>query len=117
VKRNVGEAWGKEIERLLRVEILPKLGDKQIGMIKKADILDLLDAIVDRGSPITANRAFAVLRQLFNWATDRSSTESTLSCPCWSFPVRKQIARKLPSRQCATNDVSLSAVPCCVFGV
>jgi hypothetical protein len=75
VKRNVGEAWGKEIERLLRVEILPKLGEKQIGMIKKAHILDLLDAIVDRGSPITANRAFAVLRQLFNWATDRDLIE------------------------------------------
>jgi integrase len=75
VKRNVGEAWGKEIERLLRVEILPKLGDKQIGMTKKAHILDLLDAIVDRGSPITANRAFAVLRQLFNWATDRDLIE------------------------------------------
>jgi integrase len=71
VKRSVGEAWGKEIERLLRVEILPKLGDKHIAAIKKANILDLLDAIVDRGSPITANRAFAVLRQLFNWAADR----------------------------------------------
>ena len=71
VKRSVGEAWGKEIERLLRVEILPKLGDKHIAAIKKVQILDLLDAIVDRGSPITANRAFAVLRQLFNWAADR----------------------------------------------
>jgi integrase len=71
VKRSVGAAWGKEIERLLKVEILPKLGDKHIAAIKKPHILDLLDAIVDRGSPITANRAFAVLRQLFNWAADR----------------------------------------------
>jgi integrase len=71
VKREVGAAWGREIERLLRVEILPKLGDKHIEAIKKSDVLDLVDAIVDRGSPITANRAFATLRQLFNWALDR----------------------------------------------
>jgi integrase len=71
VKREVGAAWGKEIERLFRIEILPKLGHKPIGAITKSDILNLLDAIVDRGSPITANRAFATLRQLFNWAVDR----------------------------------------------
>jgi integrase len=71
VKREVGKAWGREIERLFRVEIIPKLGDKRIGAVTKSDILDLLDAIVDRGSPITANRTFATLRQLFNWALDR----------------------------------------------
>jgi integrase len=71
VKREVGAAWGKEIERLFRIEILPKLGAKHIGAVKKSDVLDLLDAIVDRGSPITANRTFAVLRQIFNWAVDR----------------------------------------------
>jgi integrase len=71
VKRKVGKAWGKEIERLFRVEIIPKLGDKPIGAVTKPDIRDLLDTIVDRGSPITANRTFATLRQLFNWALDR----------------------------------------------
>src|ERR1700704_1348419 len=35
VRRSVGKTWGKEIERLLRVEILPKLGDKHIAAIKK----------------------------------------------------------------------------------
>jgi integrase len=71
VKREVGAAWGKEIERQFRVEILPVLGDKPIESITKAQIRDLLDSIVDRGSPITANRTFATLRQLFNWAIDR----------------------------------------------
>ena len=62
---------GREIERLFRVEIRPKLGHKHIAAVSKSDVLDLLDAIVDRGSPITANRAFATLRQLFNRAIDR----------------------------------------------
>jgi integrase len=71
VKREVGAAWGTEIERQLRVEVLPKLGHKHIGAITKSDVLNLLDEIVDRGSPITANRVHATLRQLFNWALDR----------------------------------------------
>ena len=77
VRRSVGKTWGKEIERLLRVEILPKLGDKHIGSIRKQHILGLLDDIVDRGSPVAANRTFAVLRQLFNWAIDRDLIEAS----------------------------------------
>jgi integrase len=71
VKREVGAAWGAEIERQIRVEIVPKLGKKHIGAITKSDVLNLLDKIVDRGSPITANRVHSTLRQLFNWALDR----------------------------------------------
>jgi integrase len=66
----VGAGWGAEIERLLKVEILPRIGAKQIGAVTKNDVLAILDSIVDRGSPITANRCFAVLRKFFNWAAD-----------------------------------------------
>ena len=66
----VGAGWGAEIERLFKVEIVPRIGAKRIGDVTKNDILAILDAIVDRGSPITANRCFAVLRKFFNWACD-----------------------------------------------
>ncbi len=71
VKRNVGEAWAREAERLLKVEIIPKFGAKRLGDVKRADVHDLLDGIVDRGSPITANRTLAVFRRLSNWAIER----------------------------------------------
>lgn len=77
VKREVGAAWGTEIERQIRVEILPKLGKKHIGAVTKSDVLNLLDDIVDRGSPITANRVHATLRQLFNWALDRDMIKAS----------------------------------------
>jgi integrase len=77
VKREVGAAWGAEIERQIRVEIVPKLGKKHIGAITKSDVLNLLDEIVDRGSPITANRVHATLRQLFNWALDRDMIKTS----------------------------------------
>jgi integrase len=77
VKREVGAAWGAEIERQIRVEILPKLGKKHIGAVTKSDVLNLLDEIVDRGSPITANRVHATLRQLCNWALDRDMIKAS----------------------------------------
>jgi integrase len=70
VKTKVGANWGAEVERLFKVEILPRIGAKRIGDVTKNDILAILDAIVDRGSPITANRTLAVLKKFFNWAAD-----------------------------------------------
>ena len=66
----VGAGWGAEIARLFKIEILPRIGAKRICDVTKSDVLAILDAIVDRGSPITANRCFAVLRKFFNWAAD-----------------------------------------------
>ena len=60
-------SWAKEAERLLRVEIIPKLGKKRLGEITRADVRRLLDDIAAR-APITANRTLAVFRKLCNWA-------------------------------------------------
>ncbi len=80
VKHKVGAGWGAEVERLFKIEILPRIGAKRIGDVKKRDILSVLDAIVDRGSPITANRTFAVLRKFFNWAADDRGIIAVSAC-------------------------------------
>ncbi len=71
VKRNAGASWAREGERLLRKEIIPALGKKRLGDVKKSDVHDMLDGIVDRGAPIVANRALAIFRRLCNWAIER----------------------------------------------
>lgn len=71
VKRSAGALWAKETARLLRVEILPTLGSKRIGDVRRADIHAMLDGIVDRGSGYTANRSLAVLKRMFNWSIER----------------------------------------------
>jgi integrase len=103
VKRNVGPAWGCEIERLLKVEIIPRIGDRRLGQLKKSDVHNLLDAIVDRGSPITANRTFAVLRQLCNWATER---EIIPSSPC--DKIKSPAAEKSRDRVLDDNEIRLA---------
>ena len=70
VASKIGEGWGKEIDRMFRVEILPVIGNKRIGDVRKQDINRILDGLIDRGSPITANRCLAIVRKFFNWAAD-----------------------------------------------
>ena len=70
-KRKNGALWAAETERLLRVEILPALGGKRLGDLRKGEVHGLLDDIVSRGSPTTANRSLAVLKKLGNWAVER----------------------------------------------
>jgi integrase len=59
---------------LLKANLVNSTLDGQtVGKIKAQDLtrrqlVRLLDAIVDRGAPVTANRVYALLKQLFDWA-------------------------------------------------
>jgi site-specific recombinase XerC len=77
VKRNVGESWAHEAERLLAKEISPRLGSKRLSEVKKSDVHDLPDEIVARGAPIVANRTLAVFRRLCNWAIERGIIDAS----------------------------------------
>jgi hypothetical protein len=52
-------------------EVLSRWGDRTIHEITRRDVHDLLDRIVSRGSPVTANRVLAAIRKMFAWAASR----------------------------------------------
>ncbi|TIU46036.1 MAG: DUF4102 domain-containing protein [Mesorhizobium sp.] len=60
-----------EVERQFKAEINPQWGERRAQEITRRDVLDLLDDIVDRGSPVTANRVFATVRKFFAWLIER----------------------------------------------
>jgi integrase len=60
-----------ETERIFKVDIVPRLGSRSIHSLKKHDVIALLEAIADRGSPIMANRTLAALRKFLNWCVAR----------------------------------------------
>ena len=60
-----------ETTRIIKRDVLPKWGKRGVHEIGKRDVNDLLDVVVDRGSPVMANRLLAVLRKLFNWCVSR----------------------------------------------
>jgi integrase len=54
--------------RLLDKDIVKKLGKLPARELTKRDIIGRLDAIVDRGAPIVANRVYALFKQCLDFA-------------------------------------------------
>jgi integrase len=80
------EKWAKprkktwrEDERILHKDVIPFIGRRKAKDIKKRDLVLLLDAVVDRGSPIAANKTYEIIRKMFDFAVSRSLLEYS---PC-----------------------------------
>lgn len=71
--------WKRD-ETMLEKEVIPYWGRKKIHEIRRKDVNDLLDRVVDQGKPIKANRLFAVIRKLFKWALGRDYIQVS---PCY----------------------------------
>jgi integrase len=59
------------VEYRLRKYALPKWKGRQITDIKRRDVLDVIDAIADRGTIILARRVHGHLHRLFAWSVGR----------------------------------------------
>jgi integrase len=57
--------------------VLPRWRGRDIRAITRRDVIDLLDAIVDEGKPLTANRTLTAVRKLFNWALQRGIVDAS----------------------------------------
>ena len=66
-----------EDERILNKDVIPAWGKRKAKSITRRDVILLLDKIVDRGSPIQANRTLAVVRKMFNFAISRDIVDAT----------------------------------------
>ena len=73
------EATYRETKRILEKEIVERWRGKPMLVITRADIHALLDEIVDRGSPVAANRSLGAIRPLFRWAVERDIIKTS---PC-----------------------------------
>ncbi|MEE4144746.1 MAG: tyrosine-type recombinase/integrase [Halieaceae bacterium] len=70
---------GAEDERILKHDVLPRWDKLKAKAIRKREVVALLDKIVERGASTQANRTFACVRKLFNWAAQKDLVESS---PC-----------------------------------
>ncbi len=68
---------GWEAAQIIQRELLPLWGDRAIANITRRDVIEVLDGVMDRGTPYAANRLLAVIRKLFNWAIERGVIETT----------------------------------------
>jgi integrase len=58
--------WAEE-ERVLKVDVLPFWKDRSVRELTRRDVRALVAPIVDRGSPIMANRVLDVVRRMLNY--------------------------------------------------
>ena len=66
-------------ERALRKEVLPTWGHQKAKSLTRRDVIKLLDGIVDRGSPVMANRLLGMIRRMFGFAVERDILDAS---PC-----------------------------------
>jgi integrase len=64
-------------------------GKRKFSEIRKKDVIDLLDEIVENGGGISANRTLAALRKIWNWAASRDDTLPTSPCAGLVPPVQE----------------------------
>ncbi len=69
----------RETQRMLTKEVVGAWHGRALSEIDRAEVHRLLDAIVDRGAPVGANRVFAQLRKMCGWAVSRGIIERS---PC-----------------------------------
>jgi integrase len=87
-----------EMERLLRHDVIPAWGGRQIASITESDIETLLEKIVTRGSPMTANKVLSVLKTMFAWRPVRRLVGPS---PC--ADIDKPVA-EIPRDRVLSND-------------
>lgn len=69
-------SW-RETQRLFEKEVLPYWGTREIGTVTRHDVIRLLDTVMDRGAPYTANRVLAAVRKLFSWCMERGILDAS----------------------------------------
>jgi integrase len=60
------------VERVLNADVLPPWNDRDARTITSREVIELLDKIVDRGSPVMANRTANILSQMFMYGIHRA---------------------------------------------
>ena len=66
----------RDDERNLKVDLLPAWKDRPAESIRRRDVAELLDRIVERGAPILANRVKALTSKIFNVGIGRGLVEN-----------------------------------------
>lgn len=68
---------GSEIESIIRRELLPAWKDSPMDELRRGDLTELTDALIDDERPMAAHKLHEVTKRVFNWAVDRGDLEAS----------------------------------------
>src|SRR3981189_1018414 len=80
-----------EISRMLRREVGSAWGSRSIHEISKRDVIEVVNAIEQRGAPVAANKALKAIKTFFRWCAGRAVLDRS---PADGVPLpAKEVAR------------------------
>ena len=89
----------RDIERALRKDVEPAWGKRKARSVSRRDVILLLDAVEDRGSPVMRNRLSSLVGRMFSFAVERGILDTT---PCVRIRPLKEASR---DRVLTTDEV------------
>jgi integrase len=89
-------------ERNLRLHILPRWGDRDFSSISRADVIALIERLVDAGKPILANRVHALISGIFSFGMDVDLTGVNPAAR-----LRKRGAERVKTRVLDDDEIRL----------
>lgn len=72
------KSWPDD-DRMLNAEVLPHWKARKVRELTRRDVRQLIEAIAERGSPITANRCLALVRKMLNFAIEQDWIEANVA--------------------------------------
>ena len=91
---------GFQDRRTLEKDVLPSLEREPLEAIRRADVGEVIQRIVARGSPIQANRTFEIIRGMYNWALGAGLVETT---PC--LGLKAPSSKRSRERALTTDEI------------
>lgn len=76
VDRQLGARTASGLRGLFEKDVLPQLGARPIAELRKADVIQIVDAVLER-APVGANRVHAALRAFLNWCVGKDILQSS----------------------------------------
>ena len=71
----------QDLERALRKDVEPAWGKRKARSISRRDVILLLDAVEDRGSPVMRNRLSSLVGRMFSFAVERGILDMLRAWP------------------------------------
>jgi hypothetical protein len=90
-KKKSGDEVARTFDRLVR----PAIGLKSIYLLKRSEVVGMLDEIEDRNGPVMADHVLAYVRKAFNWQATRDDD--------FKSPIVKGMARTKPKERARTR--------------
>jgi integrase len=90
------ERKGAEVERDIRKEFVARWSKRPLREIERADVIEAIEEVRDRGSPYQAYNLLGYARRLFDWAVIKYDLEKS---PCDRLRPRDFGLKKKPRRR------------------